>query len=324
MSPEELKNTTAAILEKPYTSQLYLILKVNNELVMRLADIEDQNTAPEIQKMFVEFVKATIVYNDSLTIRNLSTAEEVPNVVYQYDYDSCPEELGLFRDFNIKETINSKKFNFHSDDLSHLFGYIIYIGSMENGIVLFKKHYPISLIKRESFLLGAIKSAQRFEKLPGEDIIRLNESIQLLRIQGTIFVLDLKMLERNMGFSALIQKAAAETVEAIGVLDILDDIEVLKDTLQEPSFSRQLSKVKKASPIFKLGITKEAIVEFTKTTPELTGKFKYSEDGTKIRLDTKKSKNAFLKLMNDAFLRSELTKQYYEASAKDNITHTSE
>ena len=46
--------------------------------------------------------------------------------------------------------------------------------------------------------------------------------------------------------------------------------------------------------------------------------------GTKIRLDTKKSKDAFLKLMNDAFLRSELTEQYYEASAKDNTTRTSE
>ena len=78
------------------------------------------------------------------------------------------------------------------------------------------------------------------------------------------------------------------------------------------------------SVVIKLGITKEAIVEFTKTTSELTGKFKYSEDGTKIRLDTKKSKDAFLKLMNDAFLRSELTEQYYEASAKDNTTRTSE
>ena len=31
-------------------------------------------------------------------------------------------------------------------------------------------------------------------------------------------------------------------------------------------------------------------------------------------------KQLFLKMMNDSFLRSELTKQYYEASAKDNLT----
>ena len=49
-----------------------------------------------------------------------------------------------------------------------------------------------------------------------------------LRVGDAIFVLNLKMLERNMGFSALIQRAAAETVDAIEELDILDDIEVLK------------------------------------------------------------------------------------------------
>lgn len=68
-----------------------------------------------------------------------------------------------------------------------------------------------------------------------------------------------------------------------------------------------------------LGISKEAIIEFTKTTPELQGKFKYSEDGSTIRLDTRKSKDAFIKLMNDSFLRSELTRQYYEASSKDQL-----
>lgn len=323
MTSEELKNAAVSVLEKPYHTQLYLILKVGDELIMRLADIEDKNTAPEIQRMFVGFVNNTIISNDNIIIRSLSVADELPNAIYEYDYESYPEELGVFKKFSIETAVKSEKFNFKTDNLSQLFGYIIYLGSMENGIVLFKKHYSISLIKRDSFLLGAIKSAERFEKLPGEDIIRLNDSIQLVRINEVIFVLDLKMLERNMGFSALIQKAASETVEAIQTLEILDDIQVLKDALCEPAFSRKLSRVKKSSPIFKLGITKEAIIEFTKTTPELAGKFKYSDDGNKIRLDAKKSKDAFLKLMNDSFLRSELTKQYYEASTKDNITQAS-
>ena len=322
MTSEELKNAAASVLEKPYHTQLYFILKVGDELIMRLADIEDKNTVLEIQRMFVGFVNNTIISNDNIIIRSLSVADELPNAIYEYDYESYPEELDVFKKFSIETAVKSEKFNFKTDNLSQLFGYIIYLGSMENGIVLFK-HYSISLIKRDSFLLGAIKSAERFEKLPGEDIIRLNDSIQLVRINEVIFVLDLQMLERNMGFSALIQKAASETVEAIQTLEILDDIQVLKDALCEPAFSRKLSRVKKSSPIFKLGITKEAIIEFTKTTPELAGKFKYSDDGYKIRLDTKKSKDAFLKLMNDSFLRSELTKQYYEASTKDNITQAS-
>ena len=125
------------------------------------------------------------------------------------------------------------------------------------------------MIKRESFLLGAIRSSERFEKLPGEDIIRLNNDAQLLRVGDTIFVLNLKMLERNMGFSALIQQAATETVSAIEELDILDDIEVLRDTLEVPSFARKLSKVKKASPIFKLGYQKKQLLNLQKTRQSL-------------------------------------------------------
>ena len=44
-----------------------------------------------------------------------------------------------------------------------------------------------------------------------------------------------------------------------------------------------------------------------------------NEDGKKIRLDTKVSKTAFIKLLNDDFLRSELTELYYASVAKDNV-----
>ena len=320
MTSEELKNAVSNVLGQPYSSQLYLILKVDGKFILRLADIEDEKTAPEIQQMFVKFLESTIVANDEMIVRNLSSADESPNAIYEYDYNNYPEELNLFKKFNIKDAVRIEKFNFKKDNINKLFGYIVYIGSMENGIILFKKHYPISLIKRSAFLLGVIKSSERFQKLDCEDIIRLNNDAQILRVNDVIFVLNLKMLESNMGFLELIQRNARESIEAIETLDILDDIEVLKETLENASFARKLSKVKKGSPIFRLSISKEEIVSFTKNTPELSGKFKYSEDGTQIRLSTKKSIIAFINLMNDAFLHSKLTQQWYEASAKDKIT----
>lgn len=320
MTTDNLINEVKSILEKPYSMQIYLLLKEDSTLSIRLADIEDDYTAPEIRKMFVTFLQSELLENDELRIRKLSVADEQVNTIYQYDYEHYPEELRLIKDFDISRAVQAEKFNFHTDSLSRLFGYIIYLGTMNNGLVLFKKHYPIALIKRDSFLLGAIKSAERFERLPEDDIIRLNDSAQLLCVNGRIYILDLKMLERNMGFTELIKKGAEESIEAVRQLEIVEDVQVLTDTLDELSFTRKLSKIKKASPIFRLGLTKETIIQFTQTTPELAGKFKYSEDGTRIRLDTKKSKDAFLKLMNDSFLRSELTRLYYEASAKDNIT----
>lgn len=321
MTIEEIKDKLSTLLGQPYTVQVYFVLKQDENLILRLADIEDEKTEPEADKLFLEYMTDTVLNNNDLQVCELSTADERTNAIFHYDYTEYPEELEVFQSFDIKQaTKEVEKFNFEQDNLSRLCGYIIYIGSMEDGVSLFKKHYPISLIKRDSFLLGAIKSKQRFELVTGDDIIRLNGAVQLFRINGEIFVIDIKVLERNMGFNQLIYKAADETVQAIEELAIIEDIQVLRDSAEDIAFARKLSRVKKSSPIFKLNISKETIIEFTKTTHDLSGRFKYSEDGNEIRLDTKKSKDAFITLMNDAFLRSELTKQFYEAKAKDNIT----
>ena len=321
MTIEEIKDKLSTLLGQPYTVQVYFVLKQDENLILRLADIEDEKTEPEVDKLFLEYMTDTVLNNNDLQVCELSTADERTNAIFHYDYTEYPEELEVFQSFDIKQaTKEVEKFNFEQDNLSRLCGYIIYIGSMEDGVSLFKKHYPISLIKRDSFLLGAIKSKQRFELVTGDDIIRLNGAVQLFRINGEIFVIDIKVLERNMGFNQLIYKAADETVQAIEELAIIEDIQVLRDSAEDIAFAHKLSRVKKSSPIFKLNISKETIIEFTKTTHDLSGRFKYSEDGNEIRLDTKKSKDAFITLMNDAFLRSELTKQFYEAKAKDNIT----
>ena len=64
MTQDELKNAVSTVLEQPHSTQLYLILKVNDELVLRLADIEDDNTAPEVS--YWEQLKAVNVLKSCL------------------------------------------------------------------------------------------------------------------------------------------------------------------------------------------------------------------------------------------------------------------
>lgn len=321
MKVDEVKAKVTGIFSSPYSVQVYLVLKTDNGFELRIADIEDE-TEPELRTMFSENVRSRISNNEDLSICNLSIADDRANALFYYDYEEYPEELSVFKDFNLASAVKAiSKFNFNSDNISSLYGYIVYLGSMTDGLLLFKKHYPISLIKRECFLLGLHKSKERFEKISSDDILRLNGDFQLIRFGNEVYVTDIKVLERNLGFNALVFREASSTVDSIDELKLLEDIQVLKDSTEEVAFARKLSKVKKTSPIFANNIPKEVIVEFTKNNPGLKGAFKYSEDGQAIRLDTKKSKEAFIKLLNDAFLRSELTKEYYEARAKDNITN---
>ena len=83
MTSDELKKAVSTVLEQPHHTQLYLVLKINNELVLRLADVEDEKTAPEIQRLFEEFLTAAIVDNDDMIVRNLSIADESSNAIYQ-------------------------------------------------------------------------------------------------------------------------------------------------------------------------------------------------------------------------------------------------
>ena len=316
---ETIKSELLGILSGDIGIELLLVLKENGRYNFKLADLDSEKTAPELEKMYENAIIQTIITNDYLEIRPLSTADEQVNTLYWYDFQAYPDELELFATFDVRNIDSIPKFNFKTDSLTNLFGFILYIGSMDHGVLLFKKHYPVALIKRDSFLLGLKKDAERFEKVDGEDILRVNADFQMIRLDNDIFIVDLKALERNFGFTQLITDAAEESIKEIEKKGLIEDSEVLYDLLDDISFCRKLSKVTKNSPVFKLGIPRNTIIDFSKNNKALHDKFKYSDDGQTIRLDTKKSKIAFLKLLNDEFLMSELTKQYYEASAKDVI-----
>lgn len=305
------------ISDKACSIQLYLLLKKDGQYELKLADVEDVAT-PELQQLFVSNLDSTIVNNENLSIRSLSKDDETSTALYLYDYEDYPEELSLFKEFKIEEAIKSDKFDFKDDSLSNLFAFIIYIGTMNKGVTLFKKHYPVWLIKRDSFLLGVKKSKQRFEKISGEDIIRLNDSWQLMNLNGQLYIIDLKVLEKNLGFTKLIKRNAEETIEAIKELEIVGNIEALSDEIENNiSFARKLVRIQTSSAVFQKNVSSETIIDFSKKTPALAGQFKYSESGEKIILSTKKQKEAFLRLLNDDFLHSELTAEYYAANSKD-------
>ena len=320
MELNEIKEKISAIIQSGISSQLYFVIKTGDDTYgLKLADIEDQSTEPAIRKLFIDGIQS-FISSDDLSVCNLSAADDRRKALFYYDYEEYPDELKLLKDFDIGKTVKSTpKFNFTLDDLSKVRGYIVYLGTMESGLVLYKQHYPISLIKRGSFLLGAIKSRERFEQIPGEDMIRLNSDVQLLKLKDELYVIDLKVLEKNLGFTKLIQKESDEMISKIESLGIIEDVQVLRDSAENISFARKLARVKASSPILKLSIPKEEVIEFSKTSPGLKGKFKYTDDEKTIRLDTNASKDAFIKLLNDAYLYSKLTKQNYEARSKDSI-----
>lgn len=318
MNVQEIKAAVSDIISKDTSLNVFFVLTdENGNYIKRRVDLAQGETTEDFIELFRDYLDITIIQNEELSLCDLSSSDGRGNAIFTYDYKVFPKDLKIIHDFDINEGIREETFSFSDEKLSDLKGYLIYLGSMQESVVLYKKHYPVSLIKRDSFLL--YKKERRFVKFEGDDILRISGSAQVMKLGTEIFVLDTNNFERNFGFENLILKRASEAIDEINSIGVLEEIQVLKDSAEDISFARKLSKIREKSPVISLGVSNEDIIEFSKINPGLKGKFKYSEDGKRIRLDTKASKNAFIKMLNDDFLRSELTKQNYTSIAKDRI-----
>ncbi|MEX5669027.1 Kiwa anti-phage protein KwaB-like domain-containing protein, partial [Pseudomonas neuropathica] len=143
-----------------------------------------------------------------------------------------------------------------------------------------------------------------------EDVLKINAKFEFFKIGGQYYIFDLKALERFFGFHDAIKNIATQGIDNIRQADLVEDVQVFSDRLDDISFSRKLVKAASSSPVLNL-IPNAEVVSFASTHPALRGQFKFTADGERFSLATKKSQGLFLKLLNDDFLQSELTKRYY-------------
>lgn len=314
MTIDSLKTQISEVINSSGCSaEFYFLLDGNGGVKIKSVDI-DQNDHSELERLFIKEIAENILANDDLSLLMLSGADERKNAIYKYDLEDIPPGLTHLKTILENEAFES--FSFSNDKLAELEGILILIGNQNKQIALYKHHYPITLLKKGSGF-SIIFGKDRFYKVDS-DILKLNSKFEFFKFDDTYYIKDLKTLEKFFGFHEAVKNVAVKGIDTIKEADIIVDCSVLEERLDDISFSRKLVKSAGKSPV--LGrIPNTQIISFTSTHPALKGKFKYSSDGNKIELKTKTSQNLFLKLLNDDFLQSELTKRYYDSIAKDNI-----
>lgn len=316
MSMDDLKGSiSAAINADGCGAEFYFLVDGNNGIKIKAVDINSPDHA-ELETMFIQSVSESILLNDDLSLIPLSSADDRVNAVYKYDLNEVPDELSYLK--TIIESENLDTFDFNFDELSNLEGMLILLGNQDKQLAIYKYQYPISLLKRDSgFNIMKPLGQNRFKKLD-TDVLKINKKFEFIRIGGEYYILDLKTLEKFFGFHNAIKNVAEKGIENIKNENLVMNCDVFSSRLDEISFSRKLVSSAKNSPVLGV-IPNTQIIGFTKNHPALKGKFKYSDDGSQFDLKTKKSQNLFLKLLNDDFLQSELTKLYYDSVAKDSL-----
>ncbi len=315
MTRLELINGLNLILnqEDELSTVVYAVLKGTHETKqLNIVNME----IGHIQNMFLNSIESSIVNVEEQTIVRVSEADDRVNTLFEYDLD-LPESLNYLE---VPLNDNVPIFSFQDDDLGDIEALLIEIGTEENQITILKQLSPVEVFGRGGYMLW--KSNQQLEKFE-DKVLRLTSKFNAVKVNDVFVFTDLKILERNHGFHEIIVREASMSIQMIDDLNLLNTTDGLKDLLSNISFARKVLKIKN-SPVIKNNIPNSTIIQFTKKHPALQRKMKYTEDGTQIILETKTSKEFFIKMLDDAYLTSELTQQFYESKAKNEVNNQDE
>ena len=309
MKKEDLVNKVKKVIESSESSLvLYAMYEPNDDpskYDIKKVNLKDDGTIEETFSVFKAILEFEILENEDLEIINLSSSDDRKNAVYYYDLEDEPPEL---KQCLLNNRIDVDWFEF--DEENKIIGFITQIGTEDNNITLFKKHYPINLLKSKGLFRTHNNQISNFT----DNILRITGKSDFIRIGSDIYILNLKELESFCGFHKLIKEKALIGVEAIKSIDIVDDIGLLKENIENVTFARKLVKVTSDSLVLKQKTSD--IIKFAKKHYK---NLKTNESGTKFLLDTIKSRKEFIKLLNDDFLNSRLTKQQYDSVAKNRV-----
>ena len=141
----------------------------------------------------------------------------------------------------------------------------------------------------------------------------LESSKSLIIFSSSVVTAKMDLMQRFFGFEQYIRAGAQKTIEIIRDLDIVDSLEkfVAFENKSKLTNAKKLLKAKN-SPV--LQMKKNDLLENLKKHSRYKTMFKFEEDH--IVISSQKEAAAFIKMLNDDIVRSELTGKEYDSSSK--------
>ena len=237
-----------------------------------------------------------------------------------------PAPLNRFLGLNTKVDLHKlPAFDFGKQKLEDLRGFLMVIGNADQKkIRIFKNINHLLLIKRDKKSLGLQEDNKRLVLLE-KDILRISGSFEFMKVEEEIIIVTdkgLGVLQREFGFDKIIKQKVNIYIDKIKASGLLADIKDIQGVADDVSFAKKIMNIKVTSKVLEL--KPKTVVDFVLQHPMLSKKFKFNKANTKLVLKTMVSKRLFLQLLNDDFLKSELTNLYYFTENKDTMQEEKE
>lgn len=315
MNLQELREQLNIINDEinPIGINVHLIKKNDNETEMILkADISVE-LANELKEIFRSTINNKFFDNQELVLREISSSIETFNSIFYYDLEEFPEKLASANNFDPFSEYDD--FSFNNDDIESIKAILITVGNVENHFSIYKHVYPVTIVRQDR-MLGFLPIGDRFEKL-SSNILQINNSIDFLFANDNLFVNNIKTLSSAYGYSEIIKNQARQNITLIQDLDLIANIGELTAFVDNIKYAKRVLRINANSPVLQLA--KLRIIEFITNHPKLSTKIRMNATNDRIMLDTDISKIITIGILNDDYLKSNLTDLDYESENKSEI-----
>lgn len=322
MTTQEFKDRLQGLvaLGDDFGALVFFAIRNEDGIVLKKANIIN-DVLTEIASGYRESIQAELnrfLQDDHMSVLNLSDRDERENVIYRYDIpDVEPSYFAQMREpvaEDAPEYINDRLFQFDQESFGDIDYFVVKLGTEENHVVVYRDNFNVNLLKQARGRYYLNKSGTQITNLK-EDILRMDSQIDCMLLDDDFFIVNLKNLNTSKEFATIIKDRANQSVDLIADLEYIDNVDGLRERLDELSFARRLMKAMDGSPV--IGLPTPTVLDFVSNNPKLNNVLKV--EGGKIKLDTKKAQSAFISLLNDDFLYSKLTNNDYESSSKDRL-----
>lgn len=312
MTKEELVNKLSFLFDNGLVKQtvIYTIASDGNPAMLNINNV----LMDQLQKDFIKSIETNIV-DKVYDLQDYSIADRRNNSYYRYDLEEKPDDFDIF-DKVLGPDI--QYFNLNENWIGGISTLIVVISTGEQRVILYK---DISGVEKYYAQGGTfiIKSDDRFDKIEN-DFLRITPKFQMIKVDDNIIFLTMESLERSFDLDRIIKNEANRSKTRIeGLLTDLDKISELCD--KDTAFQKKLIATK-SSLVFARNedgsrkVSDSEIIDYIKNNKEICGEFEYNDDSTKIKLSFYTDAKRLVKILNEDFLRSGLTKVIYDTLAK--------
>ena len=293
-----------------YSFNTFVLLKSNRKVKKLLLD---ENTPNKSNTGFKEKIRARI--HDY--IRSNYLADEAEYTSYENIADNQHKfyvinQDGEYHPFDMLKEDDENITGFDISEINDLMG-VLFKFEKENDVVWGYQHIYSIAIPNKSRLGFLLKQDGTIFKEMKEPLFSISSKINFMIVNGSIITNDIDIMQRNFGFSKFIRSEAAKVMSIVNDIGIVDSMDKIQQYVEgdKLTYAKKMMQIK-SSPVLNMKPT--VLLNKIKTSPTYSNKLKIVDN--KIVLETKKQVEVFIKMLNDTWLKSELTEQLYEAEVK--------